>query len=359
MVNRNTSVGALARLLMLGGALTSLGACGFFDSMLSTPDSADLVAPGRALLAKGDLAGADAAYGKLAAEHPESIHVAVDRAYLQLLAGDYAGADATLAAVEEKAGDAKPEILLRRALVQLRQGRDDLDAVGRLAKASGLPEGKILAAEVGLANLQTDEAMVLFKEVAAGSGAAADVARRYLHYLESDVSMLPAVADGSALWALGDRVGAVDSMEDVLPSLPEDQPERDELLLLWAGRAVTSGRPGVARTLLDSISNPPPGQQWRLSATSAMIALAEGNTEEALSLFAMLEQGVRDGIAPAQGLADARATAAAMAGDPAVALELLGDEQGAAAAMALRAAGADGAASRASAGPLRSYLEAL
>jgi hypothetical protein len=312
------------------------------------------LATARAMLKSADLPGATAEYDALMAAHPERSDVASERAFLKMLAGDHAGADALLA--EEAASSAEPGPLhLRRALVALSDG--DLDSVKEHGQASGLPEGLLFAAEVHLADLENDEAKALLKQVAGGGGSAGAAAQGYLDLLESGDPFKPGLAEASALWALGERNSAVGSVEELLEGLPEGA-EKSELLLLWAGRAVTSGEPDVAANLLDGIDFPPEGQGWRVQATLALVDVAKGNTDSALAVFQALEQGADLGQVPISGLRDARATAAALAGDAELARTLAGDVSTVAAARALVEAGAmDAALEVAPAGTYRSYLE--
>lgn len=308
------------------------------------------------LLRGGDLPGASAKFDELAVATPESVDVAIGRAYTQLLAGDTSGADATLAAVEAKAGEQLGAVKLRRALVALEVG--DLDGVKSHGRASGLPEGKLFAAEVHLADLENDEAIATLKEVSASGGPAGVTANEYLALLESGDPYKAGMAEASALWALGDREGAVANVEELLDSL--DDENKDALVLIWAGRAVTSGAPGVAGNLLEMIETPPQGQQWRIQSVRAMIAIADGDAETGLQLFEVLNGLADQGDVPREGLNDAMATAAALSGDPGVARQLVGSVESAAAARGLLEAG-DGSAAKGQApsGPLRSYLESL
>jgi hypothetical protein len=303
-------------------------------------------------LAGGDLPAAAASWEALAADHPDSIDVAIGHAYTQLLAGDTAGADATLAAVEPTAGEKVGEIKLRRALVALRAGKQ-LDAVKKFGAESGLPEGKLLAAEVHLVDLESDEGAALFRELGSAGGPVGETATTYLQMLESDNQHLAGLAEATALWALGEREQAVKSAEELVKALPADHPGKPEILMLWASRAATSGKPAIANSLLDDLDSPPAGQAWRVEATRAIAAVAAGEMDDARAKF----EALRAGGAPPAGLDDALATACMVAADADAARQLVQGVESAAAARCLAKAGDAGAAGQAPPGPLKTFLE--
>lgn len=312
----------------------------------------EVVAPAHAKLVEGDLPGAAAEYATLSSAHPDSVHVAVGEAYSQLLRGDTSGADATLASAEANAGEKIGEIKLRRALVALQAG--DLDSVKLHGAASGLPEGKLLAAEVHLVDLESDEASAILRDIAGAGGAVGATAGKYLEMLDSGDTIRGGLAEASALWALGDRKAACDAAGELARSLSPDDPTRPTQLLLWAGRAITTGQPAIAKSLVDEIDFPPEGQAWRVQATKALIQVANDEVDEGIRVLdALLEGG-----APADGVADARATACALVKDRARARELVGELESPAVARCLSEAGADKLAqARAPEGPLKTYLE--
>ncbi|MBA2320178.1 MAG: hypothetical protein H0V89_03395 [Deltaproteobacteria bacterium] len=303
-------------------------------------------------LAAGDLPGAAASWETLSVDHPDSVDVAVGRSYTQLLAGDTAGADATLAAIEPTAGEKTGEIKLRRALVALRAGKQ-LDAVKKFGAESGLPEGKLLAAEVHLVDLESDEGAALFRELSAAGGSVGETAATYLRMLESDNQHLAGLAEATALWALGEREQAVKSAEELVKALPSDQEGKPEILMVWASRAATSGKPAIANSLLDDLDSPPEGQAWRVEATRAIAAVAGGELDVARSKF----EALRAGGAPPAGVDDALATACMVAADADAARQLVQGVESAAAARCLAKAGDAGAAGQAPAGPLKTFLE--
>ncbi|MEC8424440.1 MAG: hypothetical protein VX000_11735, partial [Myxococcota bacterium] len=255
-------------------------------------------------------------------------------AFSLLMQGDTTGADAALAAAEDGAGERLAEVKLRRALVALESG--DLDAVRAHAEASGLPQGKLLAAEVALADGERDEAAGLLKAAAPAGGAVADAANAYLDLIEDSDPLVSGLSEAQALWALGEHKVAVRSVEELIKNLSDEREDRDALTLLWAGRAASVRETELATSLLDGMIFPPEGQAWRKVATLGIIACAEGDGAGCLRHFASL-----DGNAPADGLADARATAAFLiAGDaPEVASKLAGPYVSNAAARALYEAG--------------------
>lgn len=326
---------------------------GLACSGLMGGDDSALVAPADALLQQGDLPGAAAAYRKLYAENPQSVSAAVGYAYTQLLAGDIVGADTTLSEIEPLAGDKVGEIRFRRALVALEA--QDLDRVKLLGEASGLPEGRLFAAEVHLVDLESDKALEIFQALSTEDGVVGEAARTYLGLLQSPDQHKASLAEASALWALGDHATACDSVEGALEGLAEDDPEKQSLLLLWAGRAVVTGKVQVAKNLVEGLF-PPEGQQWRYQATLAMIKIAEGQYPEGLATFKALRE---DPSVPKQGLDDALTTACALAAtrDPSVARQLVEGLESPAAARCLLEAGAEATANGVPEGPLRSFLE--
>ncbi len=348
-----TALRAALRLAAPLVLVTSLGVGTGCDMIAQfTTPGPEVVEGAHEALRSGDLPAAADQFAGLAADHPDVLHVAVGQAYMQLLAGDTRGADATLAAAEATAGDEIGSVKMRRALVALSAG--DLDGVKMHGKASGLPEGKLLAAEVHLVDLESDDAMQILREVAGSGGAVGDTAGQYLEMLDSGDQIQAGLAEATALWALGERESACEAAEELVKALGDDAGDKNAQLLLWAGRAVTSKLPGVASSLLDDIDFPPEGQAWRVQATRAMVAVAEGNAEEGARILSALGEAG----APADGLADAMATACALTDDRAAAKQLAGSVESAAAARCLLQAGAGRAAmDQAPPGALKTFLE--
>lgn len=309
-------------------AAACLGVIGV--QVLQGADAGLLAAEAR--LADGDLPAASEAYAEVLVRRPQQPDALEGEAYLAFLAGDYTRADELLAQLPEA-----PDVRLRRATVALRRG--DLDAVKAHGLASQAPAGLVLAAEVHLADAEVDAARTLLTRASDDPGVVGDTARQYLACLDRPEAAWHAFAEVTALWALGERGVAAEAAADVVPALPEGA-DRDQWLLVWAGRAVTSGHAGVAADLLDRIAAPPPGQAWRVHATRAMVLAASGETDDAVAIFEVLESGG----APSDGIADARATAAALVDDPVAAVQIAGPRRSVAAARGLMEAGATYAA---------------
>ena len=330
--------------------MLSLAGCDKVQALLNNPAKA--VEAADAKLKSGDLAGAAEAYDAAVKKSPTNVDVANGAAYMKVLAGDFEAADAILAAAEPTAGDKTAEIKLRRAFVALEAG--DLDKVKEFATASGLPQGQLLAAEVELADGNRDAAKALLESAKADPGPVGQTATTYLALMADENLLVAGLCDAQALWALGKRRIAVRSVEDLVKAYAEAREDGADQLLLWAGRAAAVGEPAIATSLLDSITVPPPGQGWRVQATRAMVACADGDGAGCIAQF----EAVRAG-APADGYADARATAAhAIAEkDPATARTLLEGVSGDVAARAWAALGDKAAAASAASDPtLKSQL---
>lgn len=338
---------------VLVGVSIGLTGCDVVQGLLGGGGE-EAAAAAESTLASGDLPGAADAYAAAAADNAGHVDVATGHAFSLLMQGDTDGADAALAAAEEGAGDRLGEVKMRRALVALEAG--DLDAVRTHAEASDLPQGKLLAAEVALADGEREEAAGLLKQAAPAGGTVADAANGYLDLIEDPEPLVSGLSEAQALWALGEHKVAVRSVEELVKNLPDSRGDRDALTLIWAGRAASLGETELAKGLLDALIFPPEGQAWRKVATQAIIACAEADGATCLKLFASLE-----GNAPADGLADARSTAAYLiAGDdPEVATKLAGPYVSNAAARALYEAGdMETALSSAPAGVFADFLKA-
>lgn len=313
----------------------------------------EAAAGAEALLKQGDLPGAAAAYDAALTEYPRAPDVVTGAAYMALLAGNAARADELLAGLEAEAADKLGEVKLRRALVALRQG--DLEKTREHATASNLPAGKLLAAEVALADGDRDAARGLLGEAKAAGGDIAGLADDYVLLLDDADPNVAGLAEVQALWALGVRRVAVKSAEGLVLNLPDSRSDRDAQALLWAGRAASEREAATARALLGGVIFPPEGQAWRKVATEAIVSCLEGDTDTCTGMFQSLE-----GVAPSDGLADARATAAWLIAEsnPEVAATLAGPYATNASARALLQAGRSGdAAGLAPAGVFASYLK--
>ena len=292
---------------MFANVVLLLAGCSIVQGLLGG-DPAAAAAAADAKLAANDLAGASAAYDEALAKHPTDVAVVSGAAYLKLLKGDAAGADALLAAAEATAGERLSEVKLRRALLALEA--EDLDKVKEFATASGLPAGKLLAAEVDLANGDRDPAKALLEEAKGAGGAVGETAGLYLALMADPNPLVAGLSEAQALWALGKRKIAVRSVEDLVGAYAESRDDGSEQLLIWAGRAASSGEPEVATRLLDAIVVAPTGQKWRVDATRAIVACAAGDGATCAAQLTALEA-----YAPADGLADAKVTAAAVLAD--------------------------------------------
>ncbi|TNE92290.1 MAG: hypothetical protein EP330_02180 [Deltaproteobacteria bacterium] len=339
------------RLVPIALGLALLTAC------LGGGDSPEVTQPADALLSGNDLPAAHAQYEAIATANPTSVYAATGLAHSLMLKGDYDAAQKALAGVQEaadKAGSGK-ELRLRRALIAL--AANDLDSVKQYGAESELPEGLVLAAEVQLVDAAQEEAIGLLNQAVAGSGPASKTAKRYLDDLQSGDQYRAGLAEATALWALGLREDACEQAEEIVKELESE--DRDELLILWAGRAVTSGKGGIARSLLDAVEDAGP-HVWRVQATSAMIDVADGEFDNAKTTFEALTKLAEEGQIPMSGVLDAKATAAALCPDRDVAREILGEtgESASAAAGLLKAGAVKAARDAAPAGGLLStYLE--
>jgi tetratricopeptide (TPR) repeat protein len=334
----------------------SLGACSFLEQFgLGGDPAGEAVTAAKQTLVSGDIPAGAGAFEAAHADHPESVDAAIGAAYAAYLKADYEKADGILASAATLDPTRSGELLVRRALVAL--GTGDLDQVRAHGEASGLPAGMLLAAEVALADGERDAANTLLQAAKASPDRAISAtAAGYLDLMEDGDPVVQGLSEAQALWALGERRVAVRSVEELVKSLSDDHGDKAELLLVWAGRAAAAGEAQVASNLVESIDFPPPGQQWRVIATRAIVACSEGDSERCSSLLDGIENG-----APPAGLADARATAAILLveHDPAAAAELAGDHPSPSVARALQAAGkgAD-AAALAGSGPYAQYLSA-
>jgi hypothetical protein len=342
---------------------------GMCSGILGGGDSPELTKSADDKLKGGDLPGALDEYDKIQKDNPDSVFAAEGAAYAHLLTGDYDGADKLLADAEPKAKDqaAKDDIQMRRALVALAGvPKDDkyIDLVSKFGKGSHKPAGKLLAGEVELLSLNPADATALFKDASSESGAVGDTAKKYLELMENENDKVQVLADGNAVWALGKRADAIDRVGDALKDLPEDYPDRAQIVLMWAGRAATCGKPDVAEGLIDSMGAPPDGQAWRMNAVLAISEIASGNNEAGLNTFNVLKEGG----APTDGMLDALATAASVCKDADTVKKLVGAEdsiaksigggESAAVARGLAEAGLnDDAKGVAPEGALKKYLE--
>lgn len=332
---KGRSGGLFARLGFVVALLTAGPACDMLP-----PELTNMIGGGGGVseevkqqLKSGDFSGAKSKLEEASKANPADLDTATHLAYVQMMGGDFAGAEATLAKAQEGASpEDTAKIELRRAMVALRAR--DLDAVRDHGRASGLPEGLLLAAEVHIQDLDDEQARKLLEQLKDQPNVVGATATKYLE-LYNGTPEMNSLADVTALWALGERKEACDNASQVIPDLPENE-EKAALLLLWAGRAATSGQVEIANALLTELTTTPDqSQSWRIKATEAIIAIGEGEYKKGIDLFKALEGG-----APADGLAHARATAAALAGNAEIAEQLVGDLESPAVARGLLEAGA-------------------
>ncbi len=293
---------------MLGSGLLLMGliACGGDEPPEVQPDKVDLRQAVSALRA-GEMAAALSTFDAGVAADPTSYDAAVGASFGALISGDLDRADALLAGVKVSAGQKSAEILLRRAVVASRKG--DMAATRTFAESSGLEAGMVLAAEAALADGDPDGAIQLLTPIAEGSGVHADLAGAYMALLKDEDPIVAVLAEGYALWGLGQRSAAVSAVEGLILALPEDRTGRDAELMLWAARAASEGEPEVAIQLLESVRTAPAGQGWRIEATRAIALCAKGETATCIEKLKALEDN-----APADGLLYARITAALQLG---------------------------------------------
>ncbi|MFZ5481888.1 MAG: hypothetical protein ACOZNI_34325 [Myxococcota bacterium] len=325
--------------------LLLLAGCDQVMALLNDPSKA--VGEAESKLKGGDLAAASAAYDEAAKKAPTNVDAASGAAYMKVLAGDFAGADALLAAAEAGAGEKAGDVKLRRALVALEM--KDLDKVKELAVASGNPTGKLLAAEVELADGNRDAAKALLEEAKGAGGPVGDTATKYLELMGDQNPLVAGLSEAQALWALGERKVAVRSVEDLVKAYAESRDDGADQLLLWAGRAAAVGETQIAGNLLDAITVPPAGQSWRVQATRGIAACADGEAAKCKQIFDALQTA-----APSDGYTDARVTAALAIAekDADAAKELLDGLSGDAAARALAAVGDKSAGAEAAVDPI-------
>ena len=247
----------------------------------------------------------------------DSLEVSVQEAHTLMSEGLFHEADEELLRAQGAVPEAAAELSLRRALLASRQG--DVEGVGVHGQASNTPVGDLFAAEVLLVDLQTEEAKRLLHRTADhGVGEVQKTAEHYLQWLDGDDPKLAALAEVTALWALGDWATACEEAEEVVKGLHDEHLRRSESLL-WASRAVAARQPDVAQGLLDDMDTPPEGQVWRFQAVQAMVWLADGRTDEARARFEQL------GVDHSREIDDALVTACLTTQEPAIGEELLRD----------------------------------
>jgi len=318
--------------------------------MFSGDGAKEAVDAAKTQMQSGDLPGAAAAFEAAATENPESVDAAAGAALAAMMRGDLETADQHLARVQETAGERQPEVLMRRALVA--QQAKDWDSMRQFGEASGLPPGLLLAGEAALADGDREAAQAYFEKV--NGGGAGVTAREYLSLLSNDDPIVAGLSEAQALWALGLRKVAVRSVGDLLLRYPDAEGDRDEQLLVWAGRAASVRETKTANALL-RVTKAKGDSAWRKAATEAIVQCAEGRTKQCVRAFEALEDD-----APADGLADAKVTAAMLIGgtDAQAAKDLAGPYISEGAGRALWNAGAHRMARKSTpSGPLLTFFE--
>lgn len=336
-------------------ALLAFGmGCDLLNGIMGTPDGPEITADAEALLKSSDLPAAHDKYLEIYAANQSSVYAASGLAYSHVLRGEYDKAENLLVAIDNDQLDPGlvSDVKLRRTLVAWHQ--KDFDQVKSLGEASGTPTGKLMAGEAHLADANPNGAIPLFEDASKDGGVVGETAKTYLSYMRDDDGKLRSLAEASALWSIGEYGAACESAQFALEALDEEYAQRNEMALLWAGRAATMGPVESAEQMLEFISVPPVGQEWRIPATQALVHFRNEEYDDGIALFNMLATGG----APADGLADALATAVSLTKDPEKAKEISSGLESNAAARGLLEVGEAGAAkSAAPSGSLKRYLE--
>ncbi len=273
--------------------------CDAVKGLLGDPGSQ--IQEAEAALAAGDLSAASAGYQEALRVSPGDVDATSGLAWLELMRGNAAAADAMLAALPP--GPRTGEVEVRRALVALQVG--DLDGVKAHGLASGLPAGRLFAAEVELADGNRDAARASFEIARDAPGSVGELAALYLRVLADPDPKVVGLAETQALWALGRRQTAVRSVEELVKAYADTHEDGAEQVLIWAGRAAAMGEVATAERLLDVIVVPPPGQAWRVGATRAIARCAAGDVSGCQAGLQAVQT-----TAPPDGYADAAVTAA-------------------------------------------------
>jgi thioredoxin-like negative regulator of GroEL len=328
------------------------------EAILGVSDTPEITKEADVLAKSGSLPEAHAKYSEIQQSNPTSVYAAMGLAYSHVLRGEYDQAEQLLASVDTdqvEPPELAQKLRLRRTLIAAKKG--DLDGVNgviKLGEASGSPVGKLLAGEGHIANGNNNQAIPLLEDAASAGGTVGDTASMYLEYIRSDNPALKYLAEANALWSNGETEAACETAKDAVPNLDEDFPSRNEIALLWAGRAATRGKIETAEELLESISIAPEGQGWRIGATKALIMFRKKEYDAGVNMFVQLASGG----APQDGLADAIATAAAICEDAEIAKQITtGLESNATARGLLEAGDRDGAAQLAPSGHFKKFLE--
>ena len=321
------------------GCLFVLASCGGSEGPTEVP--VDRVSADR-ILQKGDVDKALDLWAQRYAADPTSTVSATGLAYGAILEGDYVKADKLLEKVEGLAGENKNllgDTRLRRVLVAIEQLKDPdnagdapllLERIAELGQKSGWPQGQVLAAEALLCLEEIEDAEALLTGLVDQSGAVGRAAKTYMQRISADGESWQRLAEAEACWAVGQYQWPMETVADTFKGLKKmvhkgnDWEMRgDEEAVVWASRAIRQGQVDVAQQLLKYNSNFDASQRWRVAATKAHIACAEGNVKRCVSKLTALKSDVPLGVS------DARVMGAFLLGPQhaEAALELLGEDQ--------------------------------
>ena len=284
-------------------------------------------------LQQGSFSTAQTSYDAILTADANNVDAAIQAAYVYLLQGQYDKSEAILNAVVTEDAAVQQDLQLRKAIVKITAGQ--FDQAKDFAQQSNSDFGKIIAAEVSLLDGEVDDAIGFLEGVS--SSQYKILAKDYLSLLNSEYTALQDLAEAQASWALKEYRLAIDSAETAFDSLKGNEEakqamnSREDMTLLWASRAVVVGKPEIATKILSTNTKYSSANEWRKESIEAMVLCANNQVDEAVKIFAKLEQNVKH-----SGLHDAIATAviiiAEQNGDPTPLLSKLSGNSGALAA---------------------------
>jgi hypothetical protein len=151
------------------------------------------------------------------------------------------------------------------------------------------------------------------------------------------------------MWAMGEKQIALSSIEKSLVNVAF--PEKDSLIMVWAGRALSIDNPDKAKSLLEAATDK---DTWRYNATKAIVDCTI-KPSKCKKYFSNLEKV----DLPSQALVDAKVTAANFIATkaPKVAKQLLENAEGNSVARVLSKLGNNQDALEQAEGAYSSYLE--